>query len=74
MASSQKHNCIEVGESADVGTYQCASCGHVLEHTGGGELPTCPDDDGLHAIHAWRPIDSTDECDPALPNSPNKPR
>ncbi len=52
---------IEVGVSVDGGCYECAACGYRVHMKDGETLPTCPEDQGLHAIQAWCPVDD-DQC------------
>lgn len=68
--SSEDRETIEYGSQAKAGTYECTSCGYILQHESDGELPTCPEDDGHHAIQAWYPVESPEDFHSTLPNSP----
>ncbi|MCA9108462.1 MAG: hypothetical protein KDA52_00825 [Planctomycetaceae bacterium] len=71
MTTSQQHS-IPSGEHTHAGFYQCTSCGYVIHLQSDDEIPNCPNDEGLHANHAWQPITNYSEADPTLPNSPQK--
>lgn len=70
----EERDSLEVGTTAPPGLYDCVCCGYVLRLETAGRLPTCPADDGLHSLKAWRPGDAADGAADASPSTPKKPR
>lgn len=66
MDAKQQHGgSYQPGAVAEPGSYKCESCGHVLKLKSQEKLPTCPEEDGHHAIKAWHRCDAegAPDCD-----------
>ncbi|MCA9078406.1 MAG: hypothetical protein KDA93_25490 [Planctomycetaceae bacterium] len=68
MKSIHSEKSLETGTPVEAGTYRCVSCGHVMKLKAAGELPSCPQEEGHHAIKAWKRFSDHDRT--ARPHNP----